>query len=251
MDNYQEFARVYDTIMDDTLYEAWHDFSRRHLPSETKEILELACGTGKLSVQFARDGYAVTGLDLSEEMLTIAYNRALDELDDSVGIGFIEGDMRDLSDVGTYDAVTCYSDSICYMSDREAVQEVVDGVFNALNAGGTFIFDVHSVHQIDNVFPGYTYHENEEDFAFIWDSFPGEKAHSITHELTFFVKDSDGKFERRDEVHDERTYTIDNYLTMLDNAGFVSVQVFADFEDVAPSDQDDDSARWFFVARKD
>lgn len=82
MDNYQEFARVYDTIMDDTLYEAWHDFSRRHLPSETKEILELACGTGKLSVQFARDGYAVTGLDLSEEMLTIAYNRALDELDD-------------------------------------------------------------------------------------------------------------------------------------------------------------------------
>jgi SAM-dependent methyltransferase len=251
MDNYQEFARVYDTIMDDTLYEAWHDFSRRHLPSETKEILELACGTGKLSVQFARDGYAVTGLDLSEEMLTIAYNRALDELDDSVGIGFIEGDMRDLSDVGTYDAVTCYSDSICYMSDREAVQEVFDGVFNALNAGGTFIFDVHSVHQIDNVFPGYTYHENEEDFAFIWDSFPGEKAHSITHELTFFVKDSDGKFERRDEVHDERTYTIDNYLTMLDNAGFVSVQVFADFEDVAPSDQDDDSARWFFVARKD
>lgn len=69
--------------------------------------------------------------------------------------------------------------------------------------------------------------------------------------MTFFVKDSDGKFERRDEVHDERTYTIDNYLTMLDNAGFVSVQVFADFEDVAPSDQDDDSARWFFVARKD
>ena len=251
MDNYQEFARVYDTIMDDTLYEAWHDFSRRHLPSETKEILELACGTGKLCVLFARDGYAVTGLDLSEEMLTIAYNRALDELDDSVGIGFIEGDMRDLSDVGTYDAVTCYSDSICYMPDREAVQEVFDGVFNALNAGGTFIFDVHSVHQIDNVFPGYTYHENEEDYAFIWDSFPGEKAHSITHELTFFVKDSDGKFERRDEVHDERTYTIDNYLTMLDNAGFVSVQVFADFEDVAPSDQDDDSARWFFVARKD
>lgn len=80
MDNYQEFARVYDTIMDDTLYDAWHDFSRRHLPSETTNILELACGTGKLSVQFARDGYAVTGLDLSEEMLTIAYNRAFDEL---------------------------------------------------------------------------------------------------------------------------------------------------------------------------
>lgn len=250
MDTYQEFARVYDTIMDASLYDAWHAFSRRHLPTETTSILELACGTGKLSVQFARDGYDVTGLDLSEEMLTIAYNRALDALDDAVGIGFIKGDMRDLSDVGTYDAVTCYSDSICYMPDRAAVQEVFDGVYNALNAGGTFIFDVHSVQQIDTVFPGYAYHENEEDFAFIWDSFSGEKPHSITHELTFFVKTQDGCFERRDEVHEERTYSIDNYLTMLDNAGFVSAQVFADFEDVVPT-EDDESARWFFVAKKE
>lgn len=249
MDNYQEFARVYDTIMDDTLYDAWHQFSRDHLPSHTHDILELACGTGKLSVQFTRDGYAVTGLDLSEEMLTIAYNRALDELDDTVGIGFIEGDMRDLSNVGTYDAVTCYSDSICYMPDREAVQEVFDGVWNCLNADGTFIFDVHSVNQIDQVFPGYSYHENEEDFAFMWDSFPGDKAHSITHELTFFVKDADGKFERRDEVHEERTYSIDNYLTMLDNAGFVDVTVFSDFQDVTPTEKDG-SARWFFIAKK-
>ncbi|GFH43376.1 SAM-dependent methyltransferase [Lactococcus hodotermopsidis] len=247
MENYQEFARVYDSIMDDTLYKAWHDFSLRHLPAKVHDILELACGTGKLSVQFARDGYAVTGLDLSEDMLAIAYNRALDELAENIGIGFIEGDMRDLSDVGTYDAVTCYSDSICYMPDRAAVQQVFDGVFNSLNAGGTFIFDVHSVHQIDDVFPNYAYHENEEDFAFVWDSFSGEKPHSITHELTFFVSDGKGKFERRDEVHDERTYTIDDYLNMLDNAGFIAVNVFADFEDAAPTD---DSARWFFVATR-
>ena len=112
MDNYQEFARVYDTIMDDTLYDAWHDFSRRHLPSETTNILELACGTGKLSVQFARDGYAVTGLDLSEEMLTIAYNRALDELDESTGIGFIEGDMRDQQRGHSHDGIRQPGDSL-------------------------------------------------------------------------------------------------------------------------------------------
>ncbi|GFH40429.1 class I SAM-dependent DNA methyltransferase [Lactococcus insecticola] len=258
-DNYQyhEFARVYDTVMDDTLYTAWHDFSRRHFSlgtpdkPKTQTILELACGTGKLSVQFARDGYDVTGLDLSEEMLTIAYNRALDELDEATGIGFIEGDMRDLSDVGSYDAVTCYSDSVCYMPDQEAVQQVFDGVYNALNASGIFMFDVHSIHQIDDVFPGYSYHENEDDFAFIWDSFSGDKPHSITHELTFFVADSDndGKFERRDEVHDERTYSIDNYLTMLDNAGFVASKVYADFTD-EPATETGDNARWFFVAQK-
>jgi SAM-dependent methyltransferase len=215
-----------------------------------KTILELACGTGKLSVRFAHDGYEVTGLDLSEEMLSLAYNRALAELGTDSEITFIEGDMRDLSQVRTYDAVTCYSDSLCYMPNREAVQQVFDGVWNSLNSGGTFIFDVHSLYQIDDVFPGYAYHENAENFAFIWDSFSGNKPHSITHELTFFIQSADGKFERRDEVHDERTYTIDNYLTMLDNAGFVSVKVLADFEDVPPSVENDKSARWFFIASK-
>jgi SAM-dependent methyltransferase len=246
MANYQEFARVYDRIMDDTLYTAWHDFSRRHLPVHTQQILELACGTGKLSVQFAQDGYDVTGLDLSEEMLTLAYDRATEA---QAEVSFIAGDMRELYDVGTYDAVTCYSDSICYMPDEQAVQEVFDGVWQSLNPNGTFIFDVHSVYQIDQVFPDYAYHENAEDFAFIWDSFAGEVPHSITHELTFFVKDTDGKFERRDEVHDERTYTIAQYLYLLDNAGFSDVQVFADFTDEPPI-ADDASARWFFVARK-
>ena len=135
------------------------------------------------------------------------------------------------------------------MPDRKAVQEVCDGVWNGLNPDGIFIFDVHSVHQVDRVFPGYAYHENEEEFAFIWDSFPGEKSHSITHELTFFVKDAEGKFERRDEVHEERTYSIDNYLTMLDNAGFVNISVHADFKDTIPTESDE-SARWFFIAHK-
>lgn len=75
-------------------------FTRRH-----KNILELACGTGALAVAFAKDGYKVTGLDLSEEMLMIASQRAYEE---DASIQFVEGNMLDLSEIGQYQAITCF-----------------------------------------------------------------------------------------------------------------------------------------------
>ena len=111
--------------------------------------MELACGTGALAVEFAKAGFDVTGLDLSEEMLMIASQRAEQE---DTPIQLVEGDMLDLTDVGTYEAITCYSDSICYMEDEQSVQQVFDGVYNSLRDDGVFMFDVHSTYQIDEVF---------------------------------------------------------------------------------------------------
>lgn len=240
--SYEEFARVYDSVMDEELYDLWFDFSQRHFPAKTQNIMELACGTGILSIRFSQAGYEVTGVDLSEEMLTIADQRARQM---GEKITFAAGDMRELSGETTFDVVTCYSDSLCYMSNASEVQRVFDGVYNSLNADGVFIFDVHSTYQVDSVFPGYAYHENDEDFAFLWDSFEGDDPHSIVHELTFFVKDSDGKFVRKDEVHQERTYPIKEYLTGLQK--FSKVEVYADFEDKKPEEE---SLRWFFVCKK-
>lgn len=242
MASYEEFARVYDSVMDDSLYDQWFDFSLRHFPENTQKIMELACGTGILSIRFDQAGFEVTGVDLSEEMLTIADRRAHEA---NAKVTFQIGDMRELPAGGQFDAITCYSDSICYMPGLSAVQEVFDGVHQNLSENGVFIFDVHSIHQIENNFPGYSYHENDEDFAFLWDSFEGDFPHSIVHELTFFVKDKEGKFVRKDEIHEERTYEIEAYLTAL--SAFSQVAVYADFTDQAPSAE---SLRWFFVCKK-
>jgi ubiquinone/menaquinone biosynthesis C-methylase UbiE len=243
---YETFAFVYDEVMDDRLYEQWLDFSKRHLPDGKKNILEMACGTGALAVDFAKAGFTVTALDLSEEMLTMASKRAAEE---EVQIQFVQGNMLDLSEMGQYDAVTCFSDSLCYMSNRQEVQQVFDDVYQALEEEGVFLFDVHSIHQIDQVFPEYSYHYQTEEFAFLWDSYPGEKEHSIEHFLTFFVKahDNEEQFVRYDELHQERTYTLDNYLMMLESSGFMDVAVYADFTDEAPTEE---SCRWFFVCKK-
>ncbi|MDT2599344.1 class I SAM-dependent methyltransferase [Enterococcus hulanensis] len=240
---YETFAFVYDEVMDDSLYQQWLDFSLRHLPKATNQVLELACGTGALAVEFAKKGFDVTGLDLSEEMLTLASDRAIQE---DVSINWVAGDMLDLTDIGKYQAVTCFSDSLCYMQDATQVQQVFKGVYQLLEESGTFIFDVHSIYQIDEVFPDYSFHDQTEDFAFLWDSYSGDSSHSIEHFLTFFVKKEGEMFERFDELHKERTYSLEMYQKMLTEVGF-KVEVFADFTDDEPMET---SKRWFFVCQK-
>lgn len=240
---YETFAFVYDEVMDTSLYQRWLDFSLRHL-DDRKQILELACGTGALAVEFAQKNLDVTALDLSEEMLMVASQRALHA---EVDIQFVEGDMLDLTDIGVYEAVTCFSDSICYMEDAKAVQQVFDGVYHLLQDKGIFIFDVHSLYQIDEVFPDFSYHYQTDEFAFLWESYAGKKSHSIEHFLTFFVEEEENLFSRVDELHQERTYPLETYLTMLENAGFAKVESYADFMDASPNEK---SRRWFFVCHK-
>ncbi|MBT0931629.1 Methyl transferase domain protein [Streptococcus infantarius subsp. infantarius] len=242
--SYEKFASVYDAIMDDSLYDKWTDFSLRHFPKDKKKLLELACGTGIQSVRFAKAGFDVTGLDLSEDMLEIARKRA-----ESAGenIEFKQGNMLDLSQAGKYDLVTCYSDSICYMADEVEVGDVFKQVYDSLNDGGVFIFDVHSTYKTDTVFPGYSYHENAEEFAMVWDTYADDAPHSVVHELTFFLQDEDGRFTRYDEVHEERTYEVLTYDILLEQAGFKSFKLYADFEDKKPRKK---SERWFFVCQK-
>lgn len=245
MKNYQKFAAVYDSIMDDSLYNLWTDFSLRHFPKKKKaKLLELACGTGIQSIFFKKAGFDVTGLDLSADMLDLASKRAEAE---HLDIPFVQGDMLDLSHVGQFDLVTCYSDSLCYMEDEAAVGDVFEQVHAHLNDGGTFIFDVHSTYQTDEVFPGYSYHENAEDFAMVWDTYADQAPHSVVHELTFFIQDEDGRFTRYDEVHEERTYELLTYDILLEQTGFKKVIVYADFEDKEPTAT---SKRWFFVCEK-
>lgn len=244
MASYETFAKIYDEVMDENLYLDWLEFTCRHLDKKQQNLLELACGTGILSVELANLGFNVTGLDLSEDMITLAKKR-ITEGDE--GLSFQTGDMLKLTEKNSYDAVTCYSDSICYMPDEKAVGQVFSGVYDALKEKGTFIFDVHSIYQMEESFAEYSYHYQSDEFAFLWESYPGDYDHSVEHFLTFFVSDKKGKFERFDELHEERTYEIVTYEKLLKEAGFTSVSVYADFEDAAPTEE---SNRWFFVCEK-
>ncbi|AVK62877.1 SAM-dependent methyltransferase [Lactobacillus sp. CBA3606] len=242
---YQTFAELYDELFDPAMYQQWLDFVRRELPQQDGEILELACGTGRLGVLLAQAGYHVTGLDLSDNMLALAQQHIEAA---AVAMPLLEGNMLDLSELGTFSAVTCFADSFCYLPDLAQVQTAFTQVAAHLTATGKFLFDVITPHQTDDVYPGYMYNYRDEERAFMWTSYAGEVAHSAEHDLSFFIWNAEkDAFDEVSELHQERTYVLADYQRALAAAGFSQVKVTADFGQAAPNEQ---TTRWFFECQK-
>lgn len=231
--------------MDQSVYEDWlYLVNSKRKECESLKVMELACGTGKVAVQLALDGHDVTGVDLSDDMLAIAYDLMQTE---GVNLQLIQADMRELDEIDSFDMVTCFSDSLCYLFEEEELEQVFQGVYQNLTTDGTFLFDVHSLYQMTDIFPGYQYIYQDEDEAFLWESFGLEEEHAVEHILTFFVADEDGRFERLQEVHEERSFPIEVYKALLEKVGFKNIEVTADF---GRASIDDTTTRWFFSAQK-
>lgn len=133
---YTTFAEVYDQLMDQSLYQRWRDYVVKRVKPSHQPLLELAGGSGFLAVLLAQSGYQVTDFDLSEEMLTLAEEKA-----DAAGMALtlLQGDMRDLQALPEFPIVTCFDDSICYMQNLDEVQQVFTQVASRLPTGGDFL----------------------------------------------------------------------------------------------------------------
>jgi cyclopropane fatty-acyl-phospholipid synthase-like methyltransferase len=246
--SYEHFAYLYDELMTDAPYEDWVQFvidKAEHYHVQGKNLLDLACGTGELSVRLAKAGFAVTGVDLSADMLAVAQAKAEEQ---GLRIPFYEQNMTDLEGQGQFDIITIFCDSLNYLAGEQEVRDTFSNVFAHLKDDGLFLFDVHSVFKMTDIFMNQTFAFNEEHLAYIWNSFPGEAPYSVEHELSFFVLDDhDGKYERYDELHFQRTFPVERYAKWLQSIGFELLEVNADFKNEEPTEQ---SERIFFTARK-
>lgn len=244
---YSHFAAVYDRLMADAPYEEWLKWlDKKALANglRGKRLLDLGCGTGTLTLMAARAGYPVTGVDLSEDMLAVAQAKAV-----AKGIlpAFIQQDMRALELGQTYEVVMAFCDVLNYLTTADDVRRTFQAVYHHLKPGGLFLFDVHSIHKIDDIFQNASYCSGEEEVAYIWECFQGPHPHSVYHELSFFIQQPSGLYQRLDETHLERTFTLEIYRDWLIAAGFSNVSIHADFQEKAPNDQ---AERWFFTATK-
>lgn len=238
------FEDVYDLLMDKNVYEDWLSFFQLYYhPDDAAKILDLGCGSAQLTICLARAGFKMTGLDRSEGMLARA---SFNQGEKQTFFPLIAGDMTDLSDLGCYNGIISSLDSICYLEDQEDVRQVFSEVYQHLNSGGCFIFDVHSSYQMEELYPGYMYNYSEEDFSFMWTAYEGEEPYSIIHEMNLFTKEDKG-YERKERVIKERTYPLEEYRLMLEQAGYAQVEVYDNF---GKSPVHEESSRWFFVCRK-
>jgi SAM-dependent methyltransferase len=245
---YNRFAYVYDELMKETPYDAWVEKVVRQSEKyqvNTKNILDVACGTGELSARLAESGFQVTGVDLSEDMLAVAFAKSAEK---GLPIKYFQQNMTEMEGLGTFDCITIFCDSLNYLETEEDVVNTFHRVHQHLEPNGLFLFDVHSLYKMNQIFANHTFALTEERISYIWQCFEGTRPNSVEHELSFFVlDDTSGQYARFDELHFQQTYSIEKFQEWLKDAGFHILEITADFEDHEPEEH---SERIFFTTRK-
>ena len=239
---YKAFSYYYDILMQDVPYHKWITKTKEYLPIGSS-ILDVGCGTGTISILLAKEGYDVTGVDLSEDMLALAYEKTLKE---GLGIKYMNQDMCRLEGFNDFDAAVIYVDSLNYLRRDQEVFQTFSKIYKSLKEGGILIFDVHSLFKVTEIFDDYLYADTNPDLTYIWHVGEGKYPYSIEHELTFF-KQVDDRYERFQEIHYQRTFAIEEYMQWLEDIGFKILEISADFLNEAPSEE---SERIIFVVQK-
>ncbi|MDF2614689.1 MAG: Methyltransferase type 11 [Clostridia bacterium] len=248
MEAYSEFAKVYDTFMEDTPYEKWIAFMEHHMKKyniSPRIVCDLGCGTGKMCGMFAERGIEMIGIDSSEEMLMVARENAMEE---GHSILYLMQDMSDFELYGTVDMIYSCCDSINYLLEEDEVLNTFKWVNNYLEPRGLFIFDINTYYKYENILSDQTFAEQTEDAAYIWENYFDKEEEINEFIVNFFLKDSEGKYDRTEEYHYQRAYSIEKIKELLKRADLELIGVYDDYNSEAPYHES--TQRATFVARE-
>ena len=247
MDAYTGFASVYDLFMDNIPYEEWCEYLTgllREYEVTDGLVLDLGCGTGKLTRLLADHGYDMIGVDLSEEMLEIAVQK---EAEEPRGILYLQQDMREFELYGTVRAVVSICDSMNYLMEYEDLVQVVRLANNYLDPGGVFIFDLNTVYKYQEELGEQTIAENREESSFIWENFYDEEEMVNEYDLTLFIREEDGRYGKYEETHYQRAYELETVKKAIAEGGMELVAIYDAFTHEVPRE---DSERVYVIARE-
>lgn len=226
MDAYTGFAEVYDLFMDQVPYEKWS----RRITEILKEygisdglVLDLGCGTGSMTELLADAGYDMIGVDASEEMLELAYEKRAESGHD---ILYLLQDMREFELYGTVRAIISVCDSLNYITEEEDLLQVFRLVWNYLDPDGVFFFDMNTIYKYSKMLGETTIAENREEGSFIWENYYDPEEQLNQYDLTLYIRDEDDRYTRFEETHIQKAYALERVLELLEKAGLKAEQIF-------------------------
>ena len=245
---YEDFASVYDALMDDYDYDAWaqHYLSlmRDGEGSLPVRAAECACGTGSLTVRLAGSGVRMVGVDLSRSMLRRAEEKARKW---GVEAAFVCQDMKKLQLPRRVGAILATCDGVNYLTRPEDVKAFFAAACAQLIPGGKLCFDCSSRHKLQEVMGDAFFGEERDGVATLWQNRYNPDTHVITMDVTFFVREEDGRYRRFREEHRQRAHSETEILTWLKEAGFENIRSYGVMRDDAPKAED---MRIHYVAEK-
>lgn len=245
--SYEYLADCYDRFTADVDYPAWADYLERHFRTgklPIRAVLDLACGTGSLTWLLAQRGYDMTGVDLSEEMLSVAREKGGDyDVEQPL---FLHQSMDRLDLYDTVDACVCCLDSVNYVTRPNVLKKAFQRIHLFLTPGGMFVFDINTPAKLEGL-DGQLFMDESEDAACIWRAEYSKRRRICTYGMDIFTRVENGLWQREEEIHEEYAYTPEELVGYLEEAGFVDIRQFGDLKMRAPKEGEQ---RIFFRARK-
>ncbi|CAM3440183.1 class I SAM-dependent DNA methyltransferase [Marinicrinis lubricantis] len=249
---YEQFAYVYDRLMEDMPYRKWLEYAQGvwNRLGHIQTVADLGCGTGNVAIPLGEAGYRVFGVDYSEDMLAVANEKWMSAASSSskLHLQWLCQDMRELSLPEPVDSVISFCDSMNYLLEEDDLLQVFRRVHDSLRIGGCFLFDMHAPRQLQLYGECQPFVYNEDDVAYIWLCEYDEELHQVDHDLTFFIqREGSTCFERVEEFHTQRAYPYPVIISLLQQAGFHDIGCSSDFTTRPPHEA---TSRYFFAALK-
>ena len=226
MDAYHNLAVSYDRLTNDVDYEATVAFYEEILRREglkPRTAVDLACGTGSVTAILARKGLQIIGVDMSEEMLTVASQKAGDI---HPAPWFICQSLQELRLPRAVDLAVCALDSLDYITDPADCAEAIRRVYKYLNPGGIFIFDVNTPEKL-RAMDGQVFLDEDDDVYCVWRGEFDEQTNICSYGMDLFQRQGN-LWERSFEEHCEYAYSADQLVGYLKSAGFTHIRVYGD-----------------------
>lgn len=242
---YNSFSEYYDTLMQNVGYKARCEYILKAFERLNHDMglsLDLACGTGSLTVELKKNGVDVYGIDASYDMLSHAREKALEN---NLDILFLCQKMQSIDLYGTIDTCVCTLDSINHLVKKSDVQKTFDRVSLFMNPGGYFLFDANTVYKHREVLADNTFVYDTDDVFCVWQNSLLEN-NIVEIELDFFEREGN-VYYRTEEKFCERAYSDEELTAMLEKAGFEVAERFSDMTFESPKENEQ---RIVYIARK-
>ncbi len=213
---YDSLAEWFEYLNDDCDYPKWSQYFIRGLCAlrAGKRGLELGCGSGAFCRALAREGYLMTGGDISLPMLDKAQSLAREE---GLNVPFLQMDASKLKTLIKYDFILAPNDCYNYVSP-EKLDSAFKKAASSLKKGGVFWFDVSSAYKLREKVANNIMADDRDEVTYL--SFNSLKDDCVEMDVTLFIREENGLFSRRDERHVQYIHEEEKLLSALTAAGF-------------------------------
>ncbi len=236
MEAYGGFAQVYDMFMDNVDYHQWCSYAITLLHQygmQDGTLVEIGCGTGTGTMLFTKAGYDMIGIDISQEMLEIAESKK--ETEDIV---YVLQDATELELPFPVPAMVSIGDSMNYITDYGDFMQVLKKVRQFLEPDGIFVFDLKTRKYFSDI-GETTIAEDREECSFIWENYFDEETNINEYYLSVFVRGEDGRYDKYEEEHFQRGYTLDEVKKAVEAAGLKMERIYEAFSEREGSEEND------------